>query len=55
MATGSGGSIIYINEKENIVITIASTIVSKHVDRKKLIDKILDMLKSEEEYSCCGR
>ena len=55
MATGSGGSIIYINEKENIVITIASTVISKHVDRKKLIDKILDMLKSEEEHSGCGR
>lgn len=49
MATGSGGSIIYINEKKKIVIAIASTIISKHVDRKKLIDKILNLLQNRIE------
>lgn len=44
MATGSGGNIIYINEDRKIVIAIASTIGSKHIDRQGLIGEILSML-----------
>lgn len=44
MATGSGGNIIYINKKKRIVITIASTIISKHIDRQGLIDNIISVL-----------
>lgn len=44
MATGSGGNIIYINQSKGVVITIAATIVSKHMDRQNLIDYILRMV-----------
>lgn len=44
MAVGSGGSIIYINESKQVVIAIASTIISRPKDRKGLIDKLLSML-----------
>lgn len=46
MARGSGGSVIYINKKDKLVIAIAATIVSKHVDRQKLIEKIQEILEN---------
>ena len=45
MAIGSGGSLIYINSKESLVVAIASSIISRPTNREKLIQLILEEIK----------
>ncbi|CAM4255456.1 serine hydrolase [Erysipelothrix inopinata] len=44
IATGSGGNIIYVNEPDNLIIAIASTIISRPKDRKYLVEDIRTLL-----------
>ncbi|MEG0327708.1 MAG: serine hydrolase [Erysipelothrix sp.] len=44
IATGSGGNIIYVNETDNLIIAIASTIISRPKDRKYLVEDIRGLL-----------